>query len=237
LTRIPTTIRISPLQSGRLFLERLSNQSACPPPYDPLLERARNGDREALEGLFERLSGPLRDWARGRLPRWARHSADTADIVQEALLNTFRRLDRFRPRRYLELRAYVQAAIRNRIRDEIRRARSHGVASNVEALDRLASAVGVFDVTVESEQMRRYRAALGLLCPADQELIVGRMELGYSYEQLAAATGRPTGQAARMAIRRALVRLGQHIEAVGLLSLERVTGNGATRVAGRGATG
>ncbi len=182
------------------------------PAVDPLLERARRGDREALEGLFERLSGPLRDWARGRLPHWARHSADTADIVQEALFNTFRRLGSFDPSRHMALRAYVQTAIRNRIRDEIRRARSHGISSSLECLDELASTVGLFEVATKSEQARRYRRALESLGSGDQELIVGRLELGYSYEQLAAATGRPTAQAARMAIRRALIRLGRQME-------------------------
>jgi RNA polymerase sigma-70 factor, ECF subfamily len=165
-----------------------------------------------LEGLFERLSGPLRHWARGRLPHWARHSADTADIVQEALFNTFRRLGSFSPTRHMALRAYVQTAIRNRIRDEIRRARSHGIPASLDCLDEMASAVGLFEVAAESEQARRYRSALETLTPADQQLIVGRLELGYSYEQLAAATGRPSGHAARVAIRRALIRLGHRME-------------------------
>jgi RNA polymerase sigma factor (sigma-70 family) len=178
---------------------------------DALLERACSGDREALEGLFERLSGPLRDWARGRLPHWARQSADTADIVQEALLNTFRRLDRFEPRRPTALRAYVQTAIRNRIRDEIRRARTHGASSSLDCLEELVSSVALFDVAAEHERMRHYRDALATLASSDQELIVGRVELGYSYEQMAAATGRPSAHAARVAIRRALLRLGQRM--------------------------
>jgi RNA polymerase sigma-70 factor, ECF subfamily len=116
----------------------------------------------------------------------------------------------------MALRAYVQTAIRNRIRDEIRRARTHGVSSSLECVDRLASAVGLFEVAAKSEQARRYRRALELLQPGDQHLIVGRLELGYSYEQLAAATGRSTAQAARVAIRRALVRLGRHMESSSL---------------------
>lgn len=179
-----------------------------------LLERARRGDREALEGLFERLSGPLRDWARGRLPHWARHTADTADIVQEALLNTFRRLDRFEPRRHMALRAYIQTAIRNRIRDEIRRAKSHGITSALESLEELAFAGSLFEAAIETERQTLVRRALERLGVDDHELIVGRLELGYSYEQLAAATRRPSAQAARMAIRRALLRLGREITAM-----------------------
>ena len=180
---------------------------------DPLLERAKHGDRDALEGLFERLSGPLRRWARGRLPRWARHSADTADIVQEALLNTFRRLEHFEPQRHRALRAYLRTAIRNRIRDEIRRARSHGAWFDVESLE-LVETTGLFETTLERENLGRYRRALARLATIDQELIVGRLELGYSYEQVAAATGRPSAHAAHVAIRRALLRLATQVSTI-----------------------
>ena len=42
-----------------------------------LIERARSGDQEALDRLFARHSGPLRRWAAGRLPKWARDMTDT----------------------------------------------------------------------------------------------------------------------------------------------------------------
>ena len=37
-----------------------------------LLERARTGDQDALNRLLARHVTPLRRWARGRLPKWAR---------------------------------------------------------------------------------------------------------------------------------------------------------------------
>ena len=63
-----------------------------------LLERAREGDTSALDLLFARYAGPLRRWAAGRLPRWARDAADTQDLVQETLLQTFKRIGEFEPR-------------------------------------------------------------------------------------------------------------------------------------------
>jgi len=48
-----------------------------------LIERARAGDQEPLDRLFARHSAPLRRWATGRLPKWAREVADTDDLVQE----------------------------------------------------------------------------------------------------------------------------------------------------------
>ena len=37
-----------------------------------LLRRYRDGDKQALDELLERQIQPMRQWARGRLPRWAR---------------------------------------------------------------------------------------------------------------------------------------------------------------------
>src|SRR5262245_51348216 len=57
-----------------------------------LLERAQSGDSGALDRLMARHVTPLRRWATGRLPQWARDLADTDDLVQDTLLQTFKRL-------------------------------------------------------------------------------------------------------------------------------------------------
>jgi RNA polymerase sigma-70 factor (ECF subfamily) len=63
-----------------------------------LLERARTGDQAALDELFTRHLVQLKRWATGRLPRWARSNVDTSDLLQETMLQTFKRLDGFEPR-------------------------------------------------------------------------------------------------------------------------------------------
>ena len=55
-----------------------------------LVVRARGGDRQALDRLFERYLPLLRRWAAGRLPRWARDLVDTDDMIQDTLMRTFR---------------------------------------------------------------------------------------------------------------------------------------------------
>ena len=65
----------------------------------------------------------------------------------------------------------------------------------------------------EREWLQRYERALDMLKPADREAIIGRLELGYSYEQLAEVLQRPTAEAARLAVRRALLRLAEIMEA------------------------
>jgi len=170
-----------------------------------LLLRARRGDREALNQLFERMAGPLRRWARGRLPRWARGRADTADMVQETLVHALGRLGQFEPQQRHALRAYLRQGVMNRIRDEVRWAGRRRPV-DVDSLD-LAAPTTAFDEAVDEENLSRYRAAMSTLDPADRELIVARLELGYSYDQIALATGRSTPNGTRMAIRRALLRL------------------------------
>jgi DNA-directed RNA polymerase specialized sigma24 family protein len=50
-----------------------------------------------------------------------------------------------------------------------------------------------------------------MLRPDEREAIIGRVEMGYSYEELAEALGKPSPDAARKAAQRALVRLIQQM--------------------------
>ena len=97
------------------------------------------GDREALDALFKRHLGPLRRWARGRLPKWTRDLRDTEDLVQETLAQTLRHVDDFEPRHEGALRAYLRQAVLNRIRDEVRR------VSRISVVPGLGEAAEVID--------------------------------------------------------------------------------------------
>ena len=57
------------------------------------------------------------------------------------------------------------------------------------------------------EGVDRYERALQLLRPDDREAIIGRVELQYSYKELATFLGKPSEDAARVAVTRALARL------------------------------
>ena len=80
-----------------------------------LLRRAREGDAQALDDLIRRHQGPLRRWARGRLPRWTRDLRDTEDLVQETLAQTLRHIKDFEPRHEGALQAYLRQALINRV--------------------------------------------------------------------------------------------------------------------------
>lgn len=176
-----------------------------------LIDRARSGDPAAIEQLFARHLRPLQRFARGRLPAWARDMADTDDLVQDALLQTFKRLDTFEPRHPGALQAYLRQAVVNRLRDELRRkARAPGRVdmSDVDFETRgspLEEAVG-------ADTMAAYEQGLGRLRPEEREAVIGRIEMGFTYEELAVALDKPTADAARKAAQRALVRLAEEMQ-------------------------
>lgn len=178
-----------------------------------LLDRARAGDRDALDALFVRHLKPLQRWARGRLPAWARDLADTDDLVQSTLLETFKRLDAFEPRHVGALQAYMRQTVLNRIRDELRR---KGRRPEQLELDGLQAEGGQspFEAALGREKVQHYEKALERLQPAHREAIIARIELGYSYEELAAVLGSPTADAARKVTERALLRLAEEIKSV-----------------------
>ena len=175
-----------------------------------LLERARAGDREALESLIARYLPRLQRWASGRLPPWARDMAETQDLVQEALFQTFKRIERFEPRGEGALHAYLRQAILNRIREELRRAKRRPPRSE---LDSAAEHDGrsPLEEAIGREAIERYERALARLRPEDRELVVARIELGYTNREIAELLDKPTPNAARMATERAIVRLAKEM--------------------------
>lgn len=86
-----------------------------------LLTRAKAGDGVALDSLCRRLVPRLTRWATGRLPGSARSLLDTEDVVQDAVVQSLRHLQSFRPDGSGAFFAYLRQAVTNRIRDQIRR--------------------------------------------------------------------------------------------------------------------
>ncbi len=190
-----------------------SSQRPEPAPGDSsserrLFEHARGGSRSAIDTLFERYRSWLRRWARGRLPPWVRDDVDTSDLVQDALQHTFARLSFFESKHAGALRTYLQHAVENRIRDRLRRATRRLDAILPEVPVRPSdSDAPQHQQLVDDETWRRYLDGLRRLKDRDRRLIVGRAELGYSYQQLALLERLSSAEAARKALGRALRRL------------------------------
>ena len=176
-----------------------------------LLARVKAGDSDALNRLFARYLPPLRRWASGRLPRWARDLTETQDLVQDTLVQVFKKIEGFEYRGEGAFQAYLRQALMNRLRNEIRRA---GRRPDHTAVEEFLEDDGTspLQAAIGSEALARYEEALQRLCDTDRELVIARIELGMSYEQMAEALGKPTPGAARVAVSRALMRLSSDMK-------------------------
>jgi RNA polymerase sigma-70 factor (ECF subfamily) len=179
-----------------------------------LLRRARRGDRSAVDALFSRLFPWLRRRTRGRLPRWARGVLDTSDVVQDVLLHSIRLISGFESPSSVAFRAYLLRAVDHRIRDEMRRVGRRDTHGGLEE-DKLPAADGPSPLQqlIDNEAWQRYLRALKRMTSRERRLLVGRGELGYSFKQLALIDDRASAEAARKALRRALVRLSTEMDA------------------------
>lgn len=171
-----------------------------------LLDRFKRGDENAVNLLVERSIPPLRRWARGRLPQSARSLAETQDLVQQALIRVLPHLKQFEARHAGALQAYLRQAVANHIRDEIRKASKR--PTDPDALElQVDPGPSPLEQAVGREGFERYEAALARLRPIDREAIIARVELQQSYEEVAIALRKPSANAARVTVARAVKNL------------------------------
>jgi RNA polymerase sigma-70 factor, ECF subfamily len=177
-----------------------------------LLDRWRSGDQVAGDRLVERYLPRLKRWAHGRLPNYARSLADTQDLVQEVLIQALSRTAGIQPRHEGALQAYLRQAIVNRIRDEYRRAQRS--PARTELADAIAeSSLSPLEQAIGQESAGRYLDALAKLDEEERSMIVARIELGLSYEEIAKQSGLKSASAARATIARAIARLSRYMAA------------------------
>ena len=176
-----------------------------------LVARVRAGDQSAAETLIERSLPSLKRWAHGRLPLWARDSLDTQDLVQETVLHVLRRLDTFEPRHSGALQAYLRQSVINRIRDLVRKAQRRQVPI-AEASYEETSEPSPLEQAIGADQAAHYEEALASLTPEERELIVARVELAQSFQEVAMTFGLKDASAARMAVTRALRQLANRMK-------------------------
>jgi len=175
-----------------------------------LVRRAHDGDLAAQNELCARYLPRLQRWAHGRLPAWARGALDTHDLVQDTFIQVLRRIGEFEPRHEGAFNGYLRQALLNRVRDEIRRAHRRAPAEPLDT-SRPASDPSPLEEAIGQQALERYEAALARLRPGDREALILRIEMRYSYAEIAAALDKPSIAAAQMAVSRALVRLAEEM--------------------------
>jgi RNA polymerase sigma factor (sigma-70 family) len=173
-----------------------------------LIERAQAGDTGALDRLLTRYRPRIVRWASGRLPGYARELTDTEDLVQDALIGTFRNFQTFECRGEWALQGYLRRAVLNRLREELRRLKDR---PRREELDEDVSGrqLSPLEAAMGAETFARYNAALETLSEQEREAVIARLELGCSYQEIADLVDKPTPDAARMAVTRAVARVAE----------------------------
>jgi RNA polymerase sigma-70 factor, ECF subfamily len=194
--------------------EEAATATLSPETTVDLLTRVRAGDEQALDRLVTRCLPALRRWAHGRLPYYVRDIQDTSDLVQDTILAALKRLDRFEPRHEGALQAYLREALNNRIKDLIRKKVRRPAQTDLPE-DVAAPDVSPLEQAIGHQNMERYEAALARLRPSDREAIIARLELQYRYENLAIALDKPSANAARVAVSRAIQRLASEMRHAG----------------------
>lgn len=176
-----------------------------------LLERVAGGSTEAREALVRRFLPLLKRWAHGRLPQRARDLAETDDLVQISLLRALDRVGHFESHREGAFLAYLRTVLLNAVRDEIRRVDRRPLKEELpEQLPE--SAPSLLEQTLSRETLDTYERALARLPAEHQEAVILRVEFGYSYPEIASALGKPSSNAARMTVSRALAKLAESMD-------------------------
>lgn len=173
-----------------------------------LIERAQSGDGAALNQLLDRYRPRIVRWASGRLPGYARELTDTEDLVQDALVGTFRNFRTFECRGEWALQGYLRRAVLNRVREELRRLKDRPRREEMD--DNVAARqMSPLEAAMGAETFARYNSALETLNEQEREGVIARLELGCSFQEIALLVDKPTPDAARMAVTRAIAKVAE----------------------------
>lgn len=168
-----------------------------------LVRLAQAGDRAALERLCERYVPRVRNWARGRIPPWARGLNTTNDLMVETMSAAVQRVESFEPRCDGAFRALVWKILLGKVVDELRRA---GRRPQQEELGEGQPHPGpsADDVLLVRERLWK---TLEPLSEDERELLVAHRLMGHTHAEIAESVGAPSADSVRMRIARAIEKL------------------------------
>ena len=176
-----------------------------------LLSSIRLGDLAARDRLVARYWNRLRRWAHGRAPSYIRDLNQTEDLVQITFLRALERLEEFDNRREGAFLAYLRTVFLNLVRDEIRKhsRRPSQAPLGPDAPDNGSSPL---DDAIGREVVERYERELLCLTDEVREAVIMKVEMGYSYPEIAAAQGIDKPNTVRMRVERALAKMAERLK-------------------------
>jgi RNA polymerase sigma-70 factor (ECF subfamily) len=183
-----------------------------------LLSQAKAGEKQAFDRLFALCEGQLRRFVDLRLDPKLRPRVDASDIVQEAHLEAFRRLDDFLEKPTLPFKLWLRQITLDRLLMMRRRhvgAARRSLAREAALPDGSSCALARQLIAANStpsqqagreELARHVREAVARLAEADREIILMRTFESLSFEEIAHVLG-VEAAAVRKRHGRALLRL------------------------------
>jgi RNA polymerase sigma-70 factor (ECF subfamily) len=121
-----------------------------------------------------------------------------------------RALPEFEPRHEGGFQGFLRMILTHKLCDVARRVkrRPAGEALDEDIPDHDLSPL---ERAIGRENRERYQAAWRRLARDDRQVIFARLELGFSYDEMAPVLGKPTANATRVATRRAMIRLAKEM--------------------------
>ncbi len=174
------------------------------------LERARSGDRAALEQLLARIRRPLQSAVRREIGPVMRPHADSSDILQSTYLQVLSSLPSFRGKSEGEFAAWVFRILERTVRQRWRRVLAgRRDARREEAAD--PGAVSAAQATPSSEvaaaeELVLVARAMARLSPDHVRILTLHMDPEQTHAQSGAVMGRSAG-ACRVLLARARAAL------------------------------
>ncbi|MGW5673241.1 RNA polymerase sigma factor ShbA [Micromonospora sp. NPDC003776] len=174
---------------------------------DPeLVRQAVHGDRAAMTSLLTEVHPGLVRYCRARLGRVGGAYTTADDVAQEVCVAVLRALPRYREQG-APFAAFVYGIAAHKVADAQRAAvRDAAVTPTDAPLDRPDAAPGPEQQAVSTDLARRLSALLGRLPDTQREIILLRVAVGLSADEVGSIVGM-TAAAVRMAQSRALARL------------------------------
>ncbi|HEX6970183.1 MAG TPA: RNA polymerase sigma factor ShbA [Micromonosporaceae bacterium] len=176
------------------------------PPEVELIARAVQGDAEATAALLARVRPGIVRYCRARLGRVNGSYGTPDDVAQEVCLAVLTALPRYRDQGR-PFSAFVYGIAAHKVADAQRAAVRGATATPVESIaDRPDPAPGPEQRAVATDLTRRLSTLLAHLSPVQREVIVLRVAVGLSSEEVGAVLDM-SAAAVRVTQSRALARL------------------------------
>jgi RNA polymerase sigma-70 factor (ECF subfamily) len=188
-----------------------------------LVQEARGGNDQAMEDLFRRYYPRVRQIVAFRVGMSPTKAEEVDDIIQDALFTVFEKLDQLEQDTVGSFYNWVARCVESRVNDYFRSAaakkRGGGKVRRFAELGDSVLSESIFrgkdptpSAVVRAKELdAKISDVLQGMSETERELIILRQLCDMSYDEIAEDLKLPSGEAARKACRRALMKLQDEI--------------------------